>query len=128
MTVSSDDFLTSAEILLKNTDAQEIDFRNVISRSYYAVFHLAKEKLTVLADIEIMEELDNNGSHNAIIGKFYRHDNRSIHAYGKIMKDLKKKRRIADYDIDKDILRKETAEHFNNAKHLIAKLKKLDIK
>ncbi|MCX7068131.1 MAG: hypothetical protein NTW85_10630 [Methylococcales bacterium] len=128
MTVSSDDFLTSAEILLQNTDNKEIDFRNVISRSYYAVFHLAKEKLTVLADIETMEEPDNNGSHNAIIDKFYRHNNRSIHAYGKIIKDLKKQRHIADYDIDKDILRNETAEHFNNAKHLITKLKKLNIK
>jgi uncharacterized protein (UPF0332 family) len=57
MSVSFEDFLKSAEVLLNNKDSEEIDFRNLISRSYYAVFHLAKEKQSVLLFLSIMMKI-----------------------------------------------------------------------
>lgn len=70
MSVSFNDFLTSAEVLLSNPDSTEIDFRNLISRSYYAVFHLSREiadSLPIPVDEKAYQKL---GSHEKIIIKF----------------------------------------------------------
>ena len=122
MSVSYEDFLNSAEDLLKDTASTEIDFRNLVSRSYYAVFLLAREKsknLPVPPNVD-MKKL---GSHERVIVKFEKHT--KLNRIGHLMVQLKLKRCVADYDIHLDIKKVESAQHFYHSKGLIAKLENL---
>ena len=125
MSVSFKDFYTSAEILLNNPDSTEIDFRNLISRSYYAVFHLSRE-ISANLPAPINEEAYRKlGSHEKVIIKFEQHADRHLRKLGELIKQRKSKRANADYDINLDIKRLETAQHFYAVKDLLAKLEAL---
>jgi len=124
MSVAFEDFLTSAETLL-NKDSEEIDFRNLISRSYYALFHLAKEKSHCFPVPVSDEEYKKLGSHEKIFIKFSRHPNRAIKQQGEMMFKAKDLRRKADYYIDEHIVRTETVEHLFAIRGLIQKLQQL---
>ncbi len=70
MSVSHRDFYNSAEVLLSNPDSTEMDFRNVISRSYFAVFQLSREiasKLPLTIDPVEYQKLD---IHDKVIIRF----------------------------------------------------------
>ncbi len=121
MSVSFEDFLISAEALL-NPESNEMDFRNVISRSYYAAFHLARKISEVLETPISAEEYTKLKSHERVIVKFEKSDNKSLKAHGYYLKKCKLKRTKADYDIHLEIKRVETAQHLNEAKGLIEKL------
>jgi uncharacterized protein (UPF0332 family) len=126
MSVSFEDFLKSAEVLLNNKDSEEIDFRNLISRSYYALFHLAKEKSEYIPMPIISEEkYEKLGSHEKILIKFSQHKNKAIKQLGNMMFDAKEIRCQADYDIHEHIVRSEAAQHFHTVKDLIKKLEQL---
>ena len=124
MSVAFDDFLKSAENLL-NKDSEEIDFRNLISRSYYALFHLAKEKSYCLPVPVSDEEYKNLGSHEKVFIKFSRHPNRSIKQQGEMMFKAKELRRKADYYLGEHIARNEAVEHLFAVRNLIKKLQQL---
>jgi uncharacterized protein (UPF0332 family) len=125
MSVLFKDFYTSAEVLLNNPDSTEIDFRNLISRSYYSVFHLSREVATNFAtpiDEAVYRKL---GSHEQVIIKFEKHADKGYQKLGYLIKQRKSKRANADYDINLDIKRLETAQHFHAVKDLLARLEKL---
>jgi len=127
MSVSFEDFLESAHALLQNKESKEIDFRNLISRSYYALFHLSKETANVLnLPIPIEnDEYNELGSHEKIFIKFQKHNDSRFRLLGQQMKRYKTSRRTADYDIDECIMRNEAATHFFAIKDLIKKLEQL---
>ena len=125
MSVSFNDFYTSAEILLNNPDSMEIDFRNLISRSYYAVFHISRE-ISANLPAPINEETYRKlGSHEKVIIKFEKHADKRYQKLGYLIRHRKSKRAKADYDIHLDIKRSETAEHFYAVQGLLAKLEAL---
>jgi uncharacterized protein (UPF0332 family) len=70
MSVSYQDFLDFAEIhIIDNQKGTEIEFRNSISRAYYAVYLLAKEiaeKLPAPNGVNMTQ----SGSHEKVIAKF----------------------------------------------------------
>jgi uncharacterized protein (UPF0332 family) len=125
MSVSFEDFLKSAEILLDNTESKEIDFRNLISRSYYAAFHLSQE-ISSSWDIPISkEEYGKLGSHEQVIVKFDKNSDKSLKKFAYYIRQRKKKRVQADYKINEDITRVETVLHLDAVKTLIKELKSL---
>ena len=125
MSVSFKDFYTSAEVLLNNPDSTEIDFRNLISRSYYAVFHLSREISANLPSPIIEETHRKLGSHEKVIIQFEKHADKHYQKLGYLIKQRKSNRAKADYDIDLDIKRLETAQHFYAVQGLLTKLEAL---
>lgn len=122
MSVSYQDFLQSAEALLNNKESTEIDFRNLISRSYYAVFLLSREIAETLPN-PIGDNYDKLRSHEKVIIKFSKHDN--FARIGYLIKQRKLMREKADYENHLDIIREESAKHFFESKALISKLENL---
>ena len=125
MSVSFKDFFISAEVLLDNPDSTEIDFRNLISRSYYAVFHLSRELAANFPTTIDEAAYRKQGSHEQVIIKFEKHVDKRFQKLGLLIKQRKYKRAKADYDIHLDIKRLETAQHFYAVKGLLAKLEAL---
>lgn len=123
MSVSYHDFFKSAETLLKNADSTEIDFRNLISRSYYAVFLLSRE-IADKFDKSVNTD-SSGGSHEKVIVKFENHPDKRLNACARAIRISKVNRHRADYDIHIDIKRKDSAEHFHHSKGLITKLENL---
>jgi uncharacterized protein (UPF0332 family) len=121
MSVVFDDFLQSAENLLNNPDSKEIDFRNLMSRSYYAAFHLSRE----IAETLPLPNNENNkyGSHEKVIAQFEQHPKTKKFAY--FINQRKLARCKADYDINEHILRLEAAQHFHATKDLSKKFEQL---
>lgn len=121
MSVVFDDFLQSAESLLNNPDSKEIDFRNLMSRSYYALFHLIRE----IAETLPLPNSKNNkyGSHQKVIAQFEQNPKTKQFAY--VINQRKLARCKADYDIHQHIIRLDAAQHFHAVKDLIKKLEQL---
>jgi uncharacterized protein (UPF0332 family) len=121
MSVVFNDFLQSAENLLNNPDSKEIDFRNLMSRSYYALFHLSRE----IAETLSLPNSENNkyGSHEKVIAQFDQNPRTKKLAY--FINQRKLARCKADYDIQEHIVRLEAAQHFHAVKDLIKKLEQL---
>jgi uncharacterized protein (UPF0332 family) len=127
MSVSFEDFLQSAEILLNNKESKEIDYRNLISRSYYAVFHLGRQKAEILPLTISDEKYRNLASHQKVISKYENSRDVYLKALGRQMSLLKTKRCRADYDIHVTIERKEAEKHIFAVKEVIKKLQQLQI-
>ena len=120
MSVVFDDFLQSAENLLNNPDSKEIDFRNLISRSYYALFHLSRE---IAETFPSLNNTNNYSSHEKIIAQFEQNPKTKKFAY--LINQRKLARCRADYDIQEHVVRLEAARHFHAVKDLIKKLEQL---
>ncbi|MFZ2725588.1 MAG: hypothetical protein WAX77_05025 [Methylococcaceae bacterium] len=125
MSVSFKDFLCFAENLLINPDSQEIDYRNVMGRAYYAVYHLAKDKAQDYPDKKNRYGEIPKGSHERLIIKFQKHDNKTLRILGEQMHKLKVNRHRADYDIDEYVDISEAQQLFDLAKLIIEELEKL---
>ncbi|MFZ2725350.1 MAG: hypothetical protein WAX77_03770 [Methylococcaceae bacterium] len=122
MSVSFEDFLKSAEELLNNSDSKEIDFRNLISRSYYAMFHLSKEVAQQLNTTIRYEQDKELGSHNEIFIQYKRSSDKNLQQLAKLMYASKTNRVTADYHINQSIERSDAAHHFYAIKAIIKKL------
>jgi uncharacterized protein (UPF0332 family) len=123
MSVDFDDFLKSAELLFNNPDSKEIDFRNLISRSYYALFHLSREISKTLP--VPTGKPSRQGSHEEVIFKFEKHTNTSIKQLGYTLRQRKKVRCKADYDIHEHIMPLEAEQHLLAVKNALKKLEQL---
>ena len=121
MSVSFNDFLNSADLLLKNKESKEIDFRNLISRSYYAMFHLSSE---IAQTLQQPKENIPKGSHEKIFHVFKSHEDKTLQRLADMMFTGKEQRVIADYRINKTVTRQEAAEHYFAIKGIIQKLEK----
>jgi uncharacterized protein (UPF0332 family) len=132
MSVSFEDFLKSAKELLDNSSSTEIDFRNLISRSYYALFHLSKQKaITLNLPIPTIPPKDKPysdlGSHEKIFVKFEKHSETHIRALGRMMYQRKECRRKADYEISDSITKYQAQQHFYAIEGIIQELEQLKI-
>lgn len=123
MSVSYKDFLDFAEIhIIDNQKGTEIEFRNSISRAYYAVYLLAKEvaeKLPAPNGIDMTKV----GSHEKIIVKLDK--NPKLKRIAHLIQQQKLKRCEADYEINLTITHAETLSHFYASKGLISKLESI---
>ncbi len=125
MSVSHRDFYNSAEVLLNNPDSTEMDFRNVISRSYFAVFQLSREiasKLPLLIDPVEYQKLD---IHDKVIIRFEKNPDKRIQSVSYLIKQIKALGMSADYDTNLDIKRIETTQHFYAVQRLLSSLEGL---
>jgi len=125
MSVLHRDFYNFAEVLLSNPYSTEMDFRNVISRSYYAVFQLSREiasKLPLPIDPVEYQKLD---IHDKVIIRFEKNLDKRIQAVSYLIKQLRALRMNADYDTNLDIKRLETTQHFYAAQRLLSSLEGL---
>ena len=125
MSVSHRDFYNSAEVLLNNPNSTEMDFRNAISRSYYAVFQLSREiaaKLPLPIHPADYQKLD---IHEKVIIRFEKHPDKRIQSVSYLIKQLKALGMTADYDTHLDIKRLETTQHFYAAQRLLSSLEGL---
>jgi uncharacterized protein (UPF0332 family) len=125
MSVVHRDFYNFAEVLLSNPYSTEMDFRNVISRSYYAVFQLSREiasKLPLPIDPAEYQKLD---IHDKVIIRFEKNPDKRIQAVSYLIKQLRALRMNADYDTNLDIKRLETTQHFYAAQRLLSSLEGL---
>jgi uncharacterized protein (UPF0332 family) len=126
MSVSFDDFLKTAESLLDEQN-KEIDFRNLISRSYYALFHLAEEKAKNLpVRMSITDGKEPKGTHEKIILKFELHEDDNLKRMGRTMSRLKNARVTADYYLNKHIFYEKAEKHLLDVQNLIEELKQLN--
>lgn len=127
MSVSFKDFLNSAEKLLDKNN-QEIDFRNLISRSYYALYHLAEEKAK---ELNLPPQTDLSGeelktTHEKLIIKFEFHNDEKLKQIGREISRLKNARGAADYSLKKTHIFYNKAEaHLLSVKKLIDELNNL---
>ncbi len=125
MSASHRDFYNSAEVLLNNPDSTEMDFRNVISRSYFAVFQLSREiasKLPLLIDPVEYQKLD---IHDKVIIRFEKNPDKRIQSVSYLIKQIKALGMSADYDTNLDIKRIETTQHFYAVQRLLSSLEGL---
>ena len=125
MSVSHRDFYNSAEVLLSNPDSTEMDFRNVISRSYFAVFQLSREiasKLPLTIDPVEYQKLD---IHVKVIIRFEKKPDKRIQSVSYLIKQLRALGMTADYDTHLDIKRLESTQHFYAAQRLLSSLEGL---
>ena len=106
-----EEFFDVAEVLAKGT--KEAEYRSAISRSYYFVFHLFKSKcfLTLPANIRAFVFGDTSNLQHAklIKGLLYTHDH-EINAYAHSIKDFKRFREKADYEIINFVVNKQHAD------------------
>ena len=110
MSVSYKDLYNFAVDLIDNPNSTEIDLRNVISRSYYAVFQLSREiasKLPLYIDPAEYQKLD---IHDKVILRFEKNPDKRIQAVSYLIKQLRALSMSADYDTHLDItLRNDSA-------------------
>jgi uncharacterized protein (UPF0332 family) len=103
MPVSPDDFLNSADALIK--DGSEIGERNAISRAYYATYHEVRSLSTSLPGANLVS--DGVGVHEHLIWRLisarqidatFKHSNATM-AIGYVLRQMKTLRVCADYDL-----------------------------
>lgn len=121
MTVSHQDFFDSAKpLVLKNQKGKEIDFRNSISRAYYALFLKAREIAK-----QLPEPTERLRSHEKVLKQFESHPKLKKFVYE--MTRRRDRRNNADYDTDLTITYSETEAHYKSVKFLLEKLDNVQI-
>ena len=126
MSVNAKDFLLAADQFLANSH-YEIDYRNCMSRAYYATFHA----ITPLSDhLPPAANYQPKGSHDEKISKLTRYS--STHPQAKILKAIgyeiqkRKAQRVkADYDIDRTVAKTDAEEQLLKANHLFKQIAEL---
>jgi len=92
------DFLEAAYHLSKSANLAEVDYRNIISRSYYAVFHQSR----IFLETQKID-LAQSSSHDSVVRSLKKHGNREVKALGNKLDQIKKWRHKADYDLNMTI-------------------------
>jgi uncharacterized protein (UPF0332 family) len=124
MSIQYGDFMLSAESMHQAASA-EIDFRNSVSRAYYAAFHSCLpigDKLPGFAD-EI------GGEHARLISKLEgkavcaktRNQDMSIRSVGYLLRQVRQLRVEADYKLDAHVDSRLSATAVQQAKQIVEK-------
>ena len=126
MSVNTKDFLRAAEQLLSNAN-HEIDYRNAISRAYYATFHAIAP---LSAELPAALNYRTKGSHDEKISKLTRcslnHPEAiRLKAVGIDIQKRKAQRVKADYDIDHTIAKTDAEEQLRKTEYLLGQIAKL---
>lgn len=101
MSISYEEFLTSAKALAENPKSLEIDLRNAVSRAYYAAFHACNSSVN-------LKEYENTGSHENLIRSMLDSSDNELVALGLQLRKCKIKRHKADYKLNQSVLIGET--------------------
>ncbi|MHB8741699.1 MAG: HEPN domain-containing protein [Sulfuricaulis sp.] len=119
MSVSSVDFLRTAENLLKLTS--EIDHRNSASRAYYSVFHHCGPLANDLGTATTSK----SGMHNSFIDQFTTSTNLKAKSIGYLLRQCHDLRIVADYHIDSEFSHSDAETAVKLAKRIIDAADKL---
>jgi uncharacterized protein (UPF0332 family) len=110
------EFLGVAEHLLQQGNHREAFFRSAISRAYYAAFNYV---LFVLRQGRV--EIPFTGQAHVKLPQCLQNSTNDIlRSIGRIINDLKKSRRKADYELGVQITRKKTQDTINDANMVIS--------
>jgi len=117
-----DSFVHLAEKLIswEADDVREAIFRTAISRCYYGVFCLARNRL-IARNIKIPKE----DTHKFVIEQFKKSNNRMERAIGKNLNRLRYERNRADYDDKTDVDAKDAKLSLELAKRSLEGLRRL---
>lgn len=102
MPITKDDFITSAKTIMRGSPLNEIDYRNAVSRAYYAAFHEASR----ISDKYSKGNFGNRkGTHEKVIHKLQTHPtitstDQVINEIGNLLQMCKKQRVRADYNLN----------------------------
>jgi uncharacterized protein (UPF0332 family) len=126
MSVNAEDFLQSASNLLTK-GTHEIDYRNCMSRAYYASFHAVKLAANALPEPTSYKP---KGSHDEVICKLTKcvatHPQAiELKAVGNMMQKIKAQRVIADYRINNSIGKPDAEQQFLKAQLVIQEINRL---
>lgn len=114
-------FLTVAEKLVELQEGEAF-YRSAISRAYYAVFHIAKEKIFSL---DPYENISQDGKVHQEVIKFYKEKYGHL-GIGYSLNMLRDQRNIADYANEKINYEKEARASIGSAKHILSRLSSIN--
>lgn len=108
MPVTSESFLDFAKICC--AESSEIGYRNAVSRSYYSMYH----KVLSILDNDI-PNYANGGVHSSLLtylssSNSESYDTRELKKLSYMLKAARDMRGKADYQLDLNIIQRETAE------------------
>lgn len=116
MSVSVQDILDFAT-RLADTD-EEIGWRNSVARAYYAAYHRAKVTVELCPSNAHLRM----GDHERVHDRFDLHGAKSAKAISISLQNLKRYRRIADYEIEDPFEKSLAVMQVENCKKLIERL------
>lgn len=116
MSVSAQDILDFAT-RLSGAD-KEIDWRNSVGRAYYAAYHRAKVTVELCPSNAHLRM----GDHERVHDRFDLHGAKSAKAISISLQNLKRYRRIADYEIEDPFEKSLAVMQIENCKKLIERL------
>ncbi|CDH26432.1 hypothetical protein [Xenorhabdus bovienii] len=124
MSISRDDFLSSAENILKNSNG-EICTRNSVSRAYYSIFH------SIASIVQQPPSIDENGNrlNLGVHARLIRYlegnahidlslDKKLLHKLANSMKWAKSAREDADYHLNCNISKMKAGQVIEEAKRV----------
>lgn len=120
MSISSDDLMVLAVEMLHS--GAEVNVRSAIGRSYYALFHEARDKAQAMR----LPAGREGGSHDRLITSF-ESSSKGLSTIGRGMRRLKMMRNLADYDIHLAIDGVESKLHVSSCKALIGDLRRIKV-
>ena len=109
MSITAEDFFTLAVRL--TSAASETEWRSGVSRGYYACFHLARKASDSFPDNAHFDI--KGGTHARLIDKFQTYrpfstpEGKKARQIAYVLRDLKKRRERADYDISLHLSQEE---------------------
>jgi uncharacterized protein (UPF0332 family) len=120
LSVSCEDFLSQSKRLCESQD--EIDFRSSISRGYYSVYHSASQTAQRLRLPE--SKRTDVGVHERLISR-YEGLGPGLRKIARRLRDRKRLRAMADYQLSEQVLPGEAALSLLEATRLIADLNRI---
>ena len=118
MSIAPEELLSNAKILCEG--AQEFDWRCAASKAYYAAYHKCKIVGETLP--ESPYDSQPMGVHDTLIKKFSTQSDFKFKSIGFMLREAKRLRNKADYDIDDPFEQWEAKETINWAEKILAKL------
>ena len=120
MSVTFAEILSSAEELASGPN--EIDWRNSVSRAYYAAFHRALDSAHACPDNSHLHM----GTHEALSNRFELHGKQGAKSISVVLQAMKRNRHQADYDIFDQFDRNVCSEQIATCKKLVDRLVSFD--
>lgn len=120
MSVDFNDILQSAEVLALGES--EIDWRNSVSRAYYAAYHRARDSQHLCPDNSYLRI----GSHEALSHRYELHGKHGAKAISLVLQAMKRNRHLADYDLRDEFDSNLCSEQILTCKKLIDRLVSFD--
>lgn len=119
MAVMPHDFLTSAKLLI--TNSEEIDFRNAASRAYYSAFHNAEAKIRRLN----VKTDKRYGYHQCVIEIFIQNRDMRFRKIGTMLQKCKRKRTDADYKLHAQFSKRDAMQTIELTEKIVNRIKSL---